>query len=137
LLVRRALIGLAALVVLAGCGSGGSDESGAASKTSLTISVVVAEGATPKVMRLTCNPAGGDHPQPAQACAVLAKAGAKVFKPVPKGQVCSMLYGGPQTATVKGTYDGSTVDATFTRTNGCETDRWEKLGTTFFDVPMQ
>ena len=48
-----------------------------------------------------------------------------------------MLYGGPQTAIVKGTYAGKPVDATFKRTNGCEVSRWEKLGTTFFNVPLQ
>ena len=137
--VRRALLGLVALAALSACGSGDgdSDKPSTTPETSLTITVLVDEGATPKVMKLACNPDGGDHPQPAQACAALDEAGAKIFKPVPKDQVCSMLYGGPQTATVTGTYKGKAVDATFKRTNGCETDRWEKLGTTFFNVPMQ
>jgi hypothetical protein len=126
---------MAVLAAVAGCGKG--SDSGSSTDTSLKISVVADNGAKPKVMTLKCDPAGGSQPQPAQACAVLAKAGAKVFKPVPKSRVCSMLYGGPQTATVKGTYKGKAVDATFKRTNGCETERWEKLGTTFFNVPLQ
>jgi hypothetical protein len=68
---------------------------------------------------------------------VLAKAGRTVFDPVPRGRACDMVFGGPQTATVRGSYAGSRVDATFRRTNGCEIDRWERLGATFFDVPLQ
>jgi hypothetical protein len=132
----RAAVAVFALAVLSACASGSSD-GGSSAGTSLKISVVADKGATPKVMSLKCDPAGGNHPQATQACAALAEAGAKVFKPVPKSQVCSMLYGGPQTATVKGTYNGKAVDATFTRTNGCEVNRWEKLGTTFFNVPLQ
>ncbi|MDX6278895.1 MAG: hypothetical protein QOJ72_3023 [Nocardioidaceae bacterium] len=122
-------------VALTGCGKG--SDAGSTDSTSLKISVVADAGATPHVMTLRCDPVGGSHPQAAQACAALAKAGTNVFKPVSKSQVCSMLYGGPQTATVKGTYDGKPVRATFKRTNGCEVDRWEKLGTTFFNVPLQ
>jgi hypothetical protein len=135
-----AAIAVAALLVtIGGCGKSepSSSASGDVPKTSLTITLVSDEGVDPKVTTLTCDPAGGNNPQPAQACAALKKAGAEVFKPVPKSQVCSMLYGGPQTASVRGSYEGKHVNATFKRTNGCETDRWEKLGTTFFNVPMQ
>ena len=37
------------------------------------------------------------------------------------------LYGGPQTATVTGTYRGRPVDASFDRTDGCAIDRWNKV----------
>jgi ABC-type Fe3+-hydroxamate transport system substrate-binding protein len=132
----RTAVAVVALAVLSACASSGSG-SGSSDGTSLKIAVVADKGASPKVMTLKCDPAGGDHPQAAQACAVLDKAGATVFKPVPKSRVCSMLYGGPQTATVKGNYLGKAVNATFKRTNGCEVERWEKLGTTFFNVPLQ
>lgn len=33
---------------------------------------------------------------------------------------CTQVYGGPETAVVKGTIDGDKVDRRFTRTNGCE-----------------
>lgn len=136
------LLGAVALVALASCGTDeakdspkGSSTSDAA--TSLTIVVTPDEGAKSSTYELTCDPAGGDHPQAEQACAALAKAGADVFDPVPANQACTLIYGGPQTATVKGTYDGSDVDASFNRSSGCEIDRWEKLGTTFFNVPLQ
>lgn len=103
----------------------------------MTIAVTLEEGAEPaKTYELRCDPAGGEHPQAKQACAALAKAGAGVFDPVPDEQPCTMIYGGPQTATVTGIYEGEEVDASFSRENGCEIDRWEQLGTTFFDVPM-
>ena len=133
-LVVFSLIGVAAL---AGCGS---DASGTAdpdaSTTSLEIIVTADEDVTPLSYSLTCNPAGGDHPQSKQACEVLDKIGAGIFEPVPNDMACTMMFGGPQTATVRGTYAGKEVDATFKRTNGCEIDRWDKLGTTFFDIPM-
>lgn len=146
--MRRALplVALAA-ALLVGCGqesdeepggsSGSSGGSGSAAATSLTIEVRTDADAEPTTMSLTCDPVGGDHPQAEQACDALASAGADVFEPVPADQACTMIFGGPQTATVQGTLDGADVDATFTRENGCEIDRWETLGTTFFDVPLQ
>ena len=147
--MRRAggAVVLAALVSisLSACGSDASSDGGrdgtaggddAASGTSLTIKVVSDEGVAPKTLTLTCDPAGGDHPQPQQACDAIAAAGASVFDPVPADQSCTMVYGGPQTATITGTYEGKDVDATFSRENGCEIDRWEKLGTTVFDLPL-
>ena len=38
-----------------------------------------------------------------------------------------MIYGGPGKATVTGTLDGAAVDATFTRSSGCEIDRWDRM----------
>ncbi len=147
--MRRAgaAVALAALVSLSlsACGSDtSSDDAGdgtgsgdtAASGTSLTIEVVSDEGVAPKTLTLTCDPAGGDHPQPQQACDAIAAAGAAVFEPVPADQSCTMVFGGPQTATITGTYAGKDVDASFSRQNGCEIDRWEKLGTTVFDLPL-
>lgn len=121
---------------LSACGKdAGSDSSSAG--TALAITLVSDKGVDPQTYRLRCDPPGGDHPQPAEACAALDAAGAKVFEPVPKDRVCTDLYGGPQTATVKGTYKGKQVDAEFSRTNGCEINRWEQLGTTFFNLPLQ
>lgn len=143
---RSGLVVTAVLLVLSGCGQGaedppsgdeGSGGSGSAAATSLTIEVSAEEGADPTTMTLRCDPVGGDHPQAEQACEALAAAGADVFEPVPDDQPCTMLYGGPQTARVTGTLDGADVDATFDRQNGCEVDRWDTLGTTFFDVPLQ
>lgn len=73
---------------------------------------------------LTCNPAGGDHPDPEAACEALAELD-DPFAPVRSDAVCTEIYGGPQTATVAGTWNGDPVIANFSRTNGCEIARWD------------
>lgn len=76
---------------------------------------------------LRCAPAGGTLPRPDRACARLATGGAKLFAPLPKNIVCTEIYGGPQKARVVGTVSGRRVWATFTRTNGCHIDRWQRV----------
>jgi hypothetical protein len=51
---------------------------------------------------------------------------AAVFEPTPPETACTQQFGGPQTATVTGTFDGREVDARYSRANGCEIARWEK-----------
>ncbi|MFC7731214.1 SSI family serine proteinase inhibitor [Actinomadura keratinilytica] len=75
---------------------------------------------------MTCDPAGGDHPDAAKACAALNKA-QDPFKPVSPQQICTEIYGGPQEAKVKGTWRGQQIDAGFTRKNGCELHRWNQV----------
>ncbi len=78
---------------------------------------------------LTCEPTGGDHPSPASACAFLsnaATAGEDPFAPVPDNTPCTRIYGGPQTATVSGTWRDQTVNAQYNMQGGCEIDRWLK-----------
>lgn len=58
-------------------------------------------------------------------CAWLASAGAKLFASAPANEMCTEVYGGPEVAKVTGTFDGRKVDATFSRTNGCEIARFD------------
>ncbi len=51
----------------------------------------------------------------------------KLFAPLRKDMVCTEIYGGPQRARVVGTVDGKRVWATFTRRDGCEIDRWQRI----------
>ncbi|MGW1861035.1 SSI family serine proteinase inhibitor [Streptomyces collinus] len=79
---------------------------------------------------LFCHPESGDHPDPAGACRVLdtnTQWGRDTFAPVPPDSVCTMLYGGPATARVTGTWAGRPVDARFDRGNGCEIARWDRM----------
>ena len=147
--MRRALGRAAAalaLVSISACGSdasdsaepsGGTSSESSGSGTELTIEVSPGDGARTSSYDLRCDPPGGDHPQPEQACDAIATAGVGVFDPVPSDQACSQVFGGPQNATVTGTYAGRQVDATFIRSDGCQIDRWEKLGTTVFNLPLQ
>ena len=76
---------------------------------------------------LRCAPARGTLERPARACTKLASGGAKLFAPTPKNVVCTEIYGGPQRARVVGTLEGRTIHATFSRRNGCEIGRWQRI----------
>jgi Subtilisin inhibitor-like len=111
----------------------------APARTRLTVTVRMSSAAKPVTRTLTCDPVGGDLPRPADACAVLARAaaaGTDPFAPTPKDQMCTQIYGGPQTATIKGTWNGRPVDATFDRKNGCETKRWNDLAALLGSIPV-
>ncbi|MFD3453953.1 SSI family serine proteinase inhibitor [Streptomyces sp. NPDC058691] len=77
---------------------------------------------------LRCGPGGGrgTHPDARGACDRLRRLGGPVG-PAPKGTQCTMIYGGPQRARVRGTWDGRPVDDRYDRTNGCEADRWRRM----------
>ena len=76
---------------------------------------------------LTCDPAGGTHPDPAAACAALGVNGAKALPPVRKDVACTEIYGGAQEATISGTWQGQQVRSSLSRVNGCEISRWDLL----------
>ena len=98
----------------------------ASSGTDLTI-VVADAGGTQTTWRLTCDPPGGTHPDPAAACRALAEHGAQALAPVPKDRVCAQVYGGPETASITGTWRGAPVTSRLSRTNSCESARWQAL----------
>jgi hypothetical protein len=103
--------------------AGGSDDR-------LTVAVRHAGPGRDGTYELICHPAGGRHPDPRGACAAVDKNtrwGSEPFAPVPEGSVCTMLYGGPATARVTGTWAGRPVNATYDRGNGCETSRWDRM----------
>jgi hypothetical protein len=76
---------------------------------------------------LRCDPARGTLARPARACTRLAAGGPKLFAPLPRDAACIEIYGGPQKARVVGMVDGKRVWSTFTRTNGCEIGRWQRI----------
>ena len=92
----------------------------------LVITVRDASGTSSR-WRLTCDPPGGDHPDPETACRVLAEHGATALPPVPKDRRCSQVYGGPETATITGRWQGRPVLSRLSRVDGCETSRWNAL----------
>jgi hypothetical protein len=104
-------------------GSAGGSTMGAASQ--LRVELDDGRGTT-TVWTLTCDPPGGDHPDPAAACAALEK-GERYLKPVPADLACTQIYGGPETARITGTWRGIAVDATLSRTDGCQIARWNGL----------
>jgi Subtilisin inhibitor-like len=95
--------------------------------TSLTIIADNGDGSAAQEWTLTCDPAGGSHPDPAAACEALGGLDPTVFAPVAPDQACTQIYGGPETATVRGSWNGTPLDASFSRDNGCEIARWEAV----------
>ena len=121
---------LLAAVGLAGCtGTGGAPSSSPSpsSADTLTVSVDPGSGEAPTVTTLTCDPAGGDHPDPGAGCRVLTESGPDPFASVPQDAVCGQIYGGPATATVVGTWGERPVDASFSLVDSCQITRWENL----------
>lgn len=126
----------ASLWFVAGCGNigaGGDVTTGpapgrgatAGGTTELTLVVRDAPGRAGRTYTLLCDPAGGDHPDPAAACRSLSEL-KDPLAPVPADAMCTQIFGGPQTATVTGTFRGEPVNAEFSRTDGCEIARWDK-----------
>jgi hypothetical protein len=92
------------------------------------LTIVVDDGSGERTTwTLTCDPAGGTHPNPEAACAVLAANGRTALPPKPKDVGCTQVYGGPETATIRGTWEGRPVRSSFRRTDGCEISRWDRL----------
>ncbi len=101
----------------------------ASSTTSLRVTYWEDGAVTSKSVTWTlrCDPASGSLARPARACTRLAAGGVKLFAPLRTDMVCTEIYGGPQRARVVGTVDGKRVWATFTRRDGCEIDRWQRI----------
>jgi hypothetical protein len=96
----------------------------------LTVTVRHAGAGRDGTYELSCHPGAGSHPDVAGACRVLdrnTRWGRDTFAPVAPGTACTMLYGGPATARVTGTWAGRPVDATYDRSNGCEIGRWDRM----------
>ncbi|WP_418908234.1 hypothetical protein [Glutamicibacter endophyticus] len=66
-------------------------------------------------------------PEATSACQLLHDSPALLTEPTPTEQTCTMIYGGPDRATIRGTLNGISVDATFDRSNGCAIHRWDTL----------
>jgi hypothetical protein len=123
---------LAAAFLLPACGAeGGDGGADAAAPPSPAIELRVdffpkEAGAGGESATLTCDPVGGTHPRPGEACAAL-DTHPEAPDAVPPDAVCTQIYGGDETATVTGVVHGQDVDASFNRTNGCEIARWDAL----------
>lgn len=127
--MRLAALTLAALAV-AGCGGKGSSEGSTSPTADLQISLSVKGTEQPsKLWTLHC-PAGGTLPDAAAACTKLGEID-DPFAPVPKDTACTQIYGGPEIASVSGTFNGQPIDTQFSRGDGCELERWKQVGFLF------
>jgi hypothetical protein len=85
--------------------------------------------------RVTCEGAaatvtGLDELPAEAACARMSIAEVQerlITPPLPGDRVCTEIYGGPDTAHVRGTLDGRPVDTVIDRTNGCGISDWDTV----------
>ena len=116
------------LAAAAGCGSGGAATGTPTPAGRDELTIMAHSGPGPAVTwQLTCNPPAGSHPDPATACRVLDEHGDQGLPAVPRDTACTQIYGGPEEATITGTWRGRPVHSSFARTNGCEIARWTAL----------
>jgi Subtilisin inhibitor-like len=132
--VRIALVVAATALLAAGCARvdpSPATKRAAKPTTRTSLLIEVSPGAGPdRVWTLACAQPAGTLPGRARACARLARL-ANPFAPTPKNVACTEIYGGPQTAEVRGFFRGRPVRATFNRTNGCEISRWNRVAFLF------
>lgn len=103
--------------------------------TELTIQIGVEDGPVIKTATLTIVDGGGAtgtgylaDPQRAATAAALfdnPTAVKRLVEGPPAGQMCTMIYGGPDGATITGTFRGAAVAQQFHRTDGCGIADWE------------
>jgi LysM repeat protein len=132
--VRKVVILTVALTAaLAACGGAGSGSTAASTSLTITTRTGSATVLVPSEATLEC---GGDTPKatgfladaPAPACAAVESgAVSTVMKSQKSGQLCSQIYGGPQTAHLVGTVDDKKVDLRVDRTDGCGVSDWTTL----------
>jgi hypothetical protein len=114
---------LAATIVAAGM----SSASGRSIELTITYWDDEQSSAAPERWTLRCSPLGGTLPNRKRACAKLSNLPPGAFAQVPKGAICTQIYGGPQKAVVKGTIGSTRIWSSFRRRNGCEIARWARF----------
>jgi hypothetical protein len=125
-LLSSLVVVVLAAFAAAGCmGRGNMSGVTRAPTIELEISLSAGGDAVTKLWTLRCPP-GGTLPNRAEACRRLEELD-DPFAPVPKSAACTLIYGGPQTAEVRGMFKGRTVNAHFSRGNGCEIARWNRV----------
>ena len=120
------------VLLASACGAGDDEAQSTGPQTSVEVTLWPEgrEGSRPERVVLQCEPAGGSHPLAEEACAALAQEEG-ALEPVPGDVACTQIYGGPQEARIAGVVGGRAVDAMFSRNNGCEIDRWDRLAPVF------
>jgi Subtilisin inhibitor-like len=116
-------VALFSLALAAGCGGTEAAGDDRPPRYDLTITYwATGRGGEARSATLTCDPDGGSHPDPVSACDALLD-NEEALEPVAGDVACTQIYGGDQVATLS----GAGVNASFSRANGCEISRWDKL----------
>ncbi len=126
--VRNSALQIAARVVIAGIAFAYliPAPAYASLRYKINVTYVAQDGASTKHWTLQCNPTGGTHKIAKKACAALLKV-KDPFKSSDPNMMCTQQYGGPETAYVQGIWNGKKIRANFSKINGCEIARWQKV----------
>jgi hypothetical protein len=125
-MLRRVAV-LAALS-LAACGSdepttpatgGGSDE---LANLVVTLDADGQESQPAKELKVDCA-----APTDSPACGAAAGISAADLAATEEDVACTQQFGGPETATITGTLRGEPVNVRFSRSDGCEIARWDRV----------
>lgn len=120
------LLLLLPLLLLAACGGDSEPEGGEDPGPTVSLAITVTRDGETTEATLECDPEGGSHPDPEEACTALAQ-NIGALDPVGGDIACTEVYGGPERAQIRGTVSGREIDARLDRTNGCEISRWDHL----------
>lgn len=113
--MRLSVALIACAAVIAGCGEGDEPAATPSPASVADLTVEVEPGGKRATVRCDAR----------SDCADISAVKPEAFEPTPGNVACTQQYGGPETATVKGTFKGKRIDAKFSRVNGCEIARWE------------
>ena len=122
-----ALLAVAVCLLAAGCG--GEESAGEPSQpagASLAVELDPGEGKAISSWELECSPPSGSLPDAAAVCTALSGE-TDPFRGPPADAACTEIYGGPARLHVTGTFAGQPVDATFTRADGCQIERYDSV----------
>lgn len=119
--VRWVALAALTMILLGGCVQAEEAEE---LNAHLTIGVVKDRDAERQTKVLICP---GRTSKERDVCAALDVVAPKVFRAISAERACTAIYGGPETATVRGTFEDDLVDASFSQQNGCELGRWKQM----------
>lgn len=117
-----AVVGLA---LFAGCGSEDASTSTAAggAETELTLRLDVDGPGGEEAQEATVTCPGDDD----DVCAAIDALPEDPAAETAADQACTQVYGGPDTLTVNGTLRGEDIAAAFSRSDGCEIERFDRF----------
>jgi hypothetical protein len=113
---------LAAAALFAACGSDEPTASQGLANLTVTLDNDGPKGAPAKELKLSCDKATDSN-----ACKTVATITQADLAPTPANMACTQIFGGPETATITGTLRGDAVHARFSRSDGCELQRWKRV----------
>ena len=122
----RILVCCLAALLPAGCGSDEREQpAGAPAPVTLVTVRVDPDGKGPEApeeSQIRCT-----EPRENRVCAAADDLRPADLAPVAGDVACTQIFGGPETAEITGTLNRRKISARFSRTNGCEIARWEKV----------